>query len=155
MKPQNSTIAPKLVRLDRKELVKHAPPRTYHENETQKVVFVKSSTPFISAVKRIEKCLDGHRLKPNRRGRLASKYGNREAYVIVKGMGKAIPKVLNIGLHFKYEKNATLDVYTKTIGVLDEFKSIPEASNEDDLLRKRNVSSIEIRIYASEDELRS
>ena len=99
--------------------------------------------------------MEGYRLKPNRRGRLASKHGTREAFVIVKGMGKAIPKVLNIGLHFKYEKNARLDVYTKTIGVIDEFKADAKDSNDDDELRKRNVSSIEIRIQASEDELRS
>ncbi len=155
MKSQKSNSTPKLGRIDGKQLVKHAPPRTYHENETQKMVFVRSSTPFVSAIKRIEKCLEGYRLKPNRRGRLASKHGTREAFVIVKGMGKAIPKVLNIGLHFKYEKNARLDVYTKTIGVIDEFKADAKDSNDDDELRKRNVSSIEIRIQASEDELRS
>ncbi|GME84196.1 unnamed protein product [Ambrosiozyma monospora] len=86
-------------------------------------------------------------------------------------MGKSMLKVLNLGLHFKGAGQLRVEVYTKTIGVLDEFKSIDkkktgegernsgDATNandedsdededdEDDILKKRNVSSIELKIY--------
>ncbi|VEU24332.1 DEKNAAC105649 [Brettanomyces naardenensis] len=145
--------APKLARLENKCLVKHAPPRAYSQNEGSHVVYIKSSTPYISALKRIERSLDGFRPLPNRNGSPVAKSGSNIKYIVVKGMGKAIPKVVNLGIHFKYDKQLHVELYTKTIGVLDEF--VPkdnenddddEEEEDDDVLRKRNVGSVELHI---------
>ncbi|QPG76053.1 hypothetical protein FOA43_003439 [Brettanomyces nanus] len=134
-------VQSKLPRVKDKRLVKHAPPRVYHQNEGSHVVYVKSSTPFVSAIKRIERCLDGFRPVPNRRGKYVAKSGKHIKYIEVKGMGWAMSKVMNLGLHFKYEKQLKVEVYTKTIGVFDEF-----VGSDDETFQKRNVSSVELHI---------
>lgn len=80
-------------------------------------------------------------------------FGMRKPYVIVRGMGKAINKVVNLGVYFKYEKKAQVQIFTKTIGVLDQF--VPKEADSSDVLRKRNVGSIEIRILAVVNDIGS
>lgn len=138
--------APKLAKVEGK-LVKHAPPRHYSYQQVQKVIHIKSSTPFVSALKRIEKHMrqESKNLKNKNRSSL------NNSYITIKGMGKAISKVLSLGLHFKTENGNKIETFTKSIGVLDEFKkSNDDSSDSDDeetTLRKRNVSCVEIRIY--------
>lgn len=60
---------------------------------------------------------------------------------IVKGMGKSIPKVLSIGVYFQL-KNYRVEVFTGSVKVLDEF----EKEDDDSILSKRTVSSVEVRI---------
>lgn len=149
-------------RIEGKKLVKHAPLRPYVHTEMDTTVYIKSSTPYMSAVKRIEKMLSKFDEIPNKRGNLVRR-GNvakKCNCVTIKGMGKAIGRVLSIGMHFKYDEKFEVDFFTKTIGVLDEFTKEQnedekadddedEDDEEDDLLRKRNVGAIEVRIYVS------
>lgn len=134
----------RLERYKGKKFVKHSAPKPYLQSESTKVVFVKSSTPYVSALKRIERLLKDFEPKINRRGQPIVKSGTTTEYVQVKGMGKAIGKVTSLGVHFKYEKKLRVDTFTRSIGVLDEFVD-PEG--EDDVLRKRNVSAVELHIY--------
>ncbi|KAG0683083.1 hypothetical protein C6P40_000466 [Pichia californica] len=142
-----------------KKIIKHAPLRPYIHTELDSTVYIKSNTPFISAIKRIEKLMKKFDEIPNKKGEMIRR-GNmskKTKYITVKGMGKSISKVLNIGLHFKYEEKFTIDIFTKTVGVLDEFVEEDDKKEEnkdnngededDDLLRKRNVGAVEIRIY--------
>ncbi|ODV87070.1 hypothetical protein CANARDRAFT_26503 [[Candida] arabinofermentans NRRL YB-2248] len=154
---QGDKKLPKLERITGKKLIKHAPPRIYAYNDTKTVIHIKSSTPFISAVKRIEKSLKFFQEKYNKKGKPINGHKNVE-YIAVHGMGKTVVKVVNLALHFQYEQRMKVDIFTKTIGVLDEFKSETDGKlksdddeedddDDDDVLRKRNVSSVEVRIY--------
>lgn len=134
--------------------IKHSPntlPILKLEHET--TFLVKSSTPYISALKRIQKILAkfDKSVLPNR------KYQNVEykkvKYVTVKGMGKAIENTLSIALKFQDERNYKVDILTGSVEVLDEFQV---ASNDDDsdndynddkIFKKRMVSYIEARIW--------
>lgn len=147
-----------------KKIIKHAPLKVYNHIELDTTLYIKSNTPFISAIKRIEKMINKFDEIPNKKGELVRR-GNLSKkckFVTVKGMGKSISKVLNIGIHFKYEEKFNVDIFTKTIGVLDEFISdekndvqnnnsiddnFDDYSDDDSILRKRNVGAVEIRIY--------
>lgn len=145
-----------------KKLIKHAPLRPYVHTELDTTVYVKSTTPFMSAVKRIEKMLYKFEEIPNKRGELVRR-GNASGkckFITVRGMGKSIDKVVNLGLHFKYEEKCTVDIFTKSVGVLDEFvknkeemeptkeeQEEKEVEEDESVLRKRNVGAIEVRIY--------
>lgn len=129
------------------KVIKHPPLKKYSYTELDTTLYVKSSTPFMSAVKRINKMISKFDEIPNKRGKLVRR-GNiskKVKYITVKGMGKCLEKVLNIGIHFQSE-NFKVDTFTKTIGVLDEIVDGNEDETESEL-KKRNVGAIEIRIY--------
>lgn len=118
--------------------------------EVETTYLVKSSTPFISGVKKINKILDKFNKTINRTNR---KYQGGEYkkvnYITVKGMGKAIPKTLSIACKFQDEMDFKVDILTGSTEVLDEFEpdeSI-EGSIEDTVYKKRKVSYIELRIW--------
>ncbi|ANZ77388.1 BA75_04963T0 [Komagataella pastoris] len=111
-------------------LIKHPPMRKYKVTEEKNTFFVKSSTLYVSAVKQISKKVE----KLN-----ATQTKNK--VFIVKGMGKSIPKVLSIGVYFQL-KNYRVEVFTGSVKVLDEF----EKEDDDSILSKRTVSSVEVRI---------
>mmetsp|Transcript_6910 Transcript_6910/g.8774 ORF Transcript_6910/g.8774 Transcript_6910/m.8774 type:complete len:158 (-) Transcript_6910:14-487(-) len=134
--------------------IKHSPntlPLLKSEHET--TFLVKSSTPYISALKRIQKILAkfDKSVLPNR------KYQNVEykkvKYVTVKGMGKAIENTLSIALKFQDELNYKVDILTGSIEVLDEFQVTSNDDdsdndyNDDKIFKKRMVSYIEARIW--------
>lgn len=138
-----------------KKVIKHAPLRPYVHTELDTTVYVKSKTPFVSAVKRIEKMISKFDMIPNKRGKFVRK-GNISGscnYIVVKGMGKSIGKAINIGLHFKFQENFCVDIFTKTVGVLDELVdqdddgASEDSGRQDTVLQKRNVGAVEIRIY--------
>lgn len=101
-------------------------------------MYVKSSTPFMSAVKKIDKMLS---ICPQ--------------YVTVLGMGKAVSKTLAVACHF--QERTRVQVRTTTVDVLDriEKSSGPSESNSDSEseseseseLRKRTLTGIELLIY--------
>lgn len=134
--------------------IKHSPntvPLLKIENET--TFLVKSSTPYISALKRIQKILAkfDKSVLPNK------KYQNvdykKVKYITVKGMGKAIENTLSIALKFQDELNYKVDILTGSIEVLDEFLIGPNGDdsdneyNDENIFKKRMVSYIETRIW--------
>lgn len=132
---------------------KHSPNtqiRLKIENET--TFLVKSTTPYISALKRIQKILAkfDKSVLPNK------KYQNMEYkkvnYITVKGMGKAIENTLSIALKFQDELNYKVDILTGSVDVLDEFNvnagdDSDNDYNDDTIFKKRMVSYVESRIW--------
>lgn len=100
--------------------------------DKETIFFVKSSTPFISAVKRVQKM--NHRLE---KGLMIKVKGIR-----IKGMGKAIEKTLAIGNYFR-EREYKVEVFTGSEEVLDEFVG------EERRYEKRMVSLVELRLTKS------
>ncbi|KAG7811005.1 hypothetical protein KL921_002633 [Ogataea angusta] len=125
------------------KLIKHAPPLKYSYNDSRTVVHIKSSTPFMSAVKRVRKNIDYYDHKYTKKGKPIPNQNKSVSYVIVRGMGKAIGKVTNLALHFDHELGYKVDVFTKTIEVLDELQSV----NDDNIYQRRKVSCMELHVH--------
>lgn len=127
-----------------KRVTKHPSLKTLTHKQIHTTIFVKSTTPYVSALKRINKFLD-------------SVHKQGSSYVAVLGMGKAVEKTLALGCHFQDQKNKKIEVYTKTIEVLDEvitegqadidMESDVEDDDKETQLKKRAVSGVELRIY--------
>ncbi|CAI4037404.1 hypothetical protein SMKI_02G2790 [Saccharomyces mikatae IFO 1815] len=127
-----------------KRVKKHPSLKTLTHKQIHTTIFVKSTTPYVSALKRINKFLDG-----------VHKHGS--SYVAVLGMGKAVEKTLALGCHFQDNKNKRIEVFTKTIEVLDEVviqdhvdietENDVEDDDKETQLKKRTVSGVELRIY--------
>lgn len=119
-------------------VIKHAPINKY--THSQATLHIQSKTPFMSAVKHIEKMISKFDTIPNkknqqiRRGNIPKSVNS----ISIKGMGKAISKTLNIAVYFKYKQGYVVDIFTTSIGVLDE--------EDDGELSKRNVGGVEVVI---------
>ncbi|CDK29874.1 unnamed protein product [Kuraishia capsulata CBS 1993] len=116
--------APKLERIEGR-LVKHGSARSFSYQEINRALYIRGDTPFTSAVKHVEKMLDKLSAKTGKRG--VESFGNTK-FITVIGMGKAIEKVLSLGVFLKAEKLYRVDVLTKSVGVLDEFRKETKSS---------------------------
>ncbi|CAX41966.1 subunit of ribonucleases P/MRP, putative [Candida dubliniensis CD36] len=155
-------------RIQGKRHIKHSPNLTpFNETQNASNFLIKSSTPYISAIKQITKKLN--KFSKSKNSHTVNKFQNEQyktiKYITVKGMGKTIEKVASIGIHF--QKDYKVDVLTRSITVLDEFAPIEsnqepknegsshnddeEDEEEDTIYEKRTVSSIEIRIWIKRD----
>lgn len=114
-----------------KRPIPHAPVASpYAGPSVPKIVYVSSKTPFMSAVKRVQKLLrqaekratakisleDTRKTEKQKLAELAAAAEQREE-VFVKATGRAIEKVLNVGKWFE-EKEAEYTVRVKTGSVL-------------------------------------
>ncbi|SCU84728.1 LADA_0D03444g1_1 [Lachancea dasiensis] len=124
-------------------LTKHPSVKLLSHKQIKTTIYIKSQTPFVSALKRVNKFL----------GRL-QRHGAE--YVSIMGMGKAVEKTLSIACHYQEEKGKKVEVITQSIAVLDEVvkngdtTEEPEGIDDEDKetsLRKRTVTGVEIRIY--------
>jgi ribonuclease P/MRP protein subunit POP7 len=114
--------------------IKHGPSSNFKYSDLQTTVHIHKKTPYISAVKRVDKML-----------RQLSDKQPRRTYITVLGMGAAIEKTINVGVHFQ-SIGCQVDILTKTVEVLDEFEN-----DDDSVLRKRKVSAIEVRVHKPMD----
>ena len=105
----------------------------------QKVVYVSTHTPFISAVKRIRKLLEqaekrrmGNTDLVNNKGsdlqklqelsdkiETAKKKSAEE--ILMKGTSRAIEKVLSLGLYFQNQPECQVRIRTGTVGAVDDI----------------------------------
>lgn len=136
----------KLERLEGKKLVKHQPPQNYKHKNMRSVtqMNVKSNTPFVSLLKRINKMLDNLVPRPNKRGGMSTRPKDSVDCVEINGMGKCIPKLMQVAIQFK-AKGHSVEMHTKSVPVLDEFQD--EKGEEEDVLRKRMVGSLQVKIW--------
>lgn len=131
-----STQPTKLTRLPG-TLHKHPPPRRFKHSDLDTLIHIQAKTPFVSALKRIDKTLS----------RLPKKQPKSQL-ITIQGMGKAMELVVSLAVHFQTRGNK-IEVETNTVEVLDEF----EQSDDESMLRKRHVSAVQVRIYKSGDLL--
>lgn len=124
-------------RLDAK-LIRHNPPKRFKFSDLETTIHIKSSTPYISAIKRVSKLLKNLPQKQP-----------KARYVTIMGMGAAIEQTVAVGLHFQENEGCKIDVLTKSVEVLDEF----DDGNEDNetIYRKRKVTAVEIHIFKTAD----
>ncbi|EMG48468.1 POP7 Ribonucleases P/MRP protein subunit POP7 [Candida maltosa Xu316] len=130
--------------------------KPFTETENKSIFLIKSSTPYISALKQITKLLNNFTKSKNVKKFQNESFKNVK-YVTVKGMSKTIEKTLNLAIHFQ-DKNYKVDILTGSVKVLDEFvptKNVPEEEEDEDddrIYQKRMVSSIEVRIWIRRDQ---
>ncbi|KAI5965559.1 uncharacterized protein KGF55_000921 [Candida pseudojiufengensis] len=134
--------------------IKHSP-NINIQSETQfnSTFLVKSSTPYVSALKKIDKILTKFNKSKNQHQNSNSssnkKFQNENykklKYITVKGMGKTIEKTLKIAMNFKFELNYKVDIITGSIQVLDEF----EKKSEPMSIEEKNAIAFSI---ANEDD---
>ncbi|SCU93636.1 LAFA_0F17436g1_1 [Lachancea sp. 'fantastica'] len=124
-------------------IAKHPSLKVLSHKQIKTTIYIKSKTPYISALKRVSKFLSQ-----------LPRHGAE--YVTIMGMGKAVEKTLSVGCHFQEEKGKRVVVLTQTVALLDDIltEQDPGESAEDmedddkeTVLRKRTVSGVELRIY--------
>lgn len=130
---------------EQKLVVKHPSLKVLSQKQIKTTMYVKSKTPYISALKHINKLL----------GQL-QRHGAE--YVTVLGMGKASEKTLAVACYFQEEKGKKTEVLTQSVEVLDELTKGTSEECEDSeediqdedkelVLRKRTISGVEVRIF--------
>ncbi|KAI9819172.1 MAG: hypothetical protein M1827_007328 [Pycnora praestabilis] len=140
--PKKLRRLPKHARI-RKRPILHPPIASpYAGSQLQKVVYISTSTPFMSAVKRVRKLLthidkrsmgpDLIDLLPNNhknRGRTdkqtIARTGKKEKgepeEVVMKATGKAIEKALGLALFFQGQEDCKVTIRTGSVGVIDDI----------------------------------
>jgi len=133
----------------------------------QKVVYVSTSTPFISAVKRVRKLLDvaekravqsskaQPQVKKARREHdgvqaaaealVEARSGRQNEEVLIKGTGRAIEKVLNLAVWFQNQADCRVSFVTGSVGAVDDIE-------EDPVEEAETVAGAEQEEDAMEDE---
>lgn len=138
-------------------LVKHSISRdipTQVERET--LFLVKSATPFISAVKRIDSILDKFDRDAVEHKKFHRGNYKKIKHIRVKGLGKAMEKVASLAAHYS-KKGYKVDVLTGSIEVTDEIHRKSEHSTKDDDsdtecdYKKRKISYMELKVWLKRD----
>lgn len=140
--------------------IKHSPNyQIVLKIERETTFLVKSSSPFIAAVKRINKMLEKFsKASGSKNAKFRGGDYQKVKYVTVKGMGKSIEKTLSLGLKYQNELMHKVDIVTGGVEVLDEFK-VKEEDEDDEMddgdrksvYKNRMVSFVECRIWIKRD----
>ncbi|KAJ9641431.1 hypothetical protein H2201_006688 [Coniosporium apollinis] len=135
-KPTKLARLPANARIEKRPLL-HAPiPSPYASAASQKVIYISSKTPFISAVKRVRKLLkqaetratqskiDKHgttaqRIEAATKAALEGRGSSEE--VVVKATGKCIEKALNLALFFQGQGDCDVRIRTGTVAAIDDI----------------------------------
>ncbi|KAK6435548.1 hypothetical protein LTR95_008268 [Oleoguttula sp. CCFEE 5521] len=155
---------PKDAELSKRPLLRSPIPSPYSGSDNQKTVYVSAKTPFLSAVKRVEKLLKladkrtvqsattiaKQREQSRKRKRSFGEHegdeisgiaavaeekrqsGEGREEVVIKGTGKAVQKVLELGLWFQQrELEYVVRLRTGSVGAIDDVEvADPEADGE-------------------------
>lgn len=135
--------------------IRHKPPTQIWLRVEYLTTFqVKSTTPFISGVKKVQKLLQQFEKSSLSNKKYQQGDYKKVKYVKIKGMGKAIEKTLSLGLKFQDDMHYKVDTITGTIELLDEFQmndsddgNVSVEKKDELTFRKRNISCVEVRIW--------
>lgn len=109
--------------------------KTLNSKQLKSTFYVKSQTPYLSALKRTKKML--------------AKLPQGQQYVTLYAMGKAVTKGLSLACYFQ-QRSYRVSVLTKTVEVIDELIEEDEQADTDDVdttLAVRKLSGVEIRVH--------
>jgi ribonuclease P/MRP protein subunit POP7 len=121
-------------RIEKRPLLHPPVASPYVGKRVQKIVYVSSSTPFISAVKRVRKLLDQVDKRTVGRVDLLGKGSDKAKIestrkqcpgepeeVLLKATARAIEKALNLALYFQRQNQYQVKIRTGTVGVVDDI----------------------------------
>ena len=159
-----------------KRPILHSPISPYAGADHPKVVYISAKTPFISAVKRVQKqlCLIEKRSfgkfglihgkrSENQKLKVLDTQGPLEKEkepeeVILKGTNRVIEKVLGLALFFDGQEDLIVRLRTGTVGVVDDMVMAARPSEETEVgdqkegerdlpeTRVRKISMLEVAI---------
>ncbi|KAI4763734.1 hypothetical protein E4T52_10676 [Aureobasidium sp. EXF-3400] len=163
-KPKSSQSTPKMARLPKDYKVEKRPllrppiPSQYASSQHPKIIYISTKTPFMSAVKRVQKLLlqvekrsaqsasaqvSSSRPKYSASGNdeildiervaavmAANKHERDE--IILKATGKAIAKALSLGVWFDEKIEYAVRIETGTVGTIDDILLPEDAAAEDE-----------------------
>ncbi|QBM85430.1 ribonuclease P/MRP protein subunit POP7 [Metschnikowia aff. pulcherrima] len=120
--------------------------------ESETTFFIKSSTPFVAALKRIDRLLEKFDKLPTNYKQYQQGEYKKVKHLTVKALGAAMEKVVSVGLHFREHSGYQVDFISGTVNVVDQVKTKGSHQSRDDSddeieLRGRNVSYIEAKIW--------
>lgn len=141
-------------KIQKRPLTRRQPPAS----SKSRIIYVSTSTPFMSAVKRVRKQLDqGLRSSAAapRNASLQSRIqalerqqddaGSSEgAVVTVMGTGRAVEKTLSLASWFEQQGDCRVEMRTKTVGTVDDV--VVEDGDVEDESRLRKMSCLEVVI---------
>ncbi|KAM0798319.1 Rpp20 subunit of nuclear RNase MRP and P-domain-containing protein [Usnea florida] len=166
---------PKNARIQKRPILHPAIPSPFTGADQQKIVYVSTKMPFISAVKRVRKLLceidkrsmgkidlvDGKGSDKQKLRKLGERphvsAGKQPEEVILKATSRAIQNVLGLALFFQGQDDCRVRLRTGTVGVVDDIvesvapagdKAV-EGENEEEELpesRVRKASFVEVAI---------
>lgn len=152
----------KLATIKDAKIVKHTPPLMFKFSNKDKFFRVKTSSPFMSCVKQIQKKLS--KIEDNIKLSDKRNRGNntiKNKFVTVVGLQRVIGKVLLLANYFQ-QRGHKIDIRTITVNALDEFmmkehkeeenddritNDVEESDEDDSIMRKRKISGLEIDIF--------
>ncbi|GAB7353487.1 hypothetical protein MBLNU459_g3938t1 [Dothideomycetes sp. NU459] len=160
-KRQKLPRLPKNVTVSKRPLLRPAIPSPYSGSGSQKVVYISSRTPFMSAVKRVQKLLhqvearaaqsaaattgsrkrkygaseEGDRIAQTAAALAAQQQHNKDRdqqrEVVMKATGKAIEKALGLALWFQQREGFGVRIETGSIGAIDDIVPVEGGSRGD------------------------
>lgn len=151
----------------RRRPILHPPiPSPYAGPDQAKIVYISRKTPFVSALKRVQKLIslaekrlmgkfdlvngegkDKHKLKAL--GAIAPSKQQKEAEaVILKATNVAIEKALGLALFFQGQDGLTVQLRTGTVGVVDDIDQetqLAEGGDTEDKQAEMELPETQIR----------
>lgn len=130
--------------MNTKKIIKRPTIKTYSHNRIHSTLYIKSSTPYISGLRRLEKWIN--------KLRASSK---KDKIILLMGMGKAVEKTLALAYWCQDTVGLDIEITIKSIDVIDSEVTTDKdgdgASDDDDddteeILKKRRTSGVEIKI---------
>ncbi|KAG0667827.1 hypothetical protein C6P45_005328 [Maudiozyma exigua] len=143
-------ILPKLNKEQKKAKIvkKHPSLKQSTHNDIKTIIYIKSSTPFVSGIKRVNKFLKNLE---------KTKKDPKLQCIMLLGMGKAAERTISLGCYFAEEKRKRIEIRTKSVDVIDEVISpgqegdtstpLLDDRDKETELKKRSLSGVEIKIY--------
>ncbi|KAI5287958.1 hypothetical protein KEM54_005589 [Ascosphaera aggregata] len=134
-KNQELLRIPKNARISKRPIPHPPPSNPYAGSNAPKIVYVSSRTPFMSAVKRVQKLLRRAETRATAKVDLGRGVGETQKIkqlvaatedlagecVYIKATGRAIEKVVNIGEWFQERNEYTVNTKTGTVMVVDDI----------------------------------
>ncbi|KAH0281111.1 hypothetical protein KCU91_g480, partial [Aureobasidium melanogenum] len=154
-RPRKMSRLPKDYKVEKRPLLRPPITSQYANADVAKVVYVSTKTPFMSAVKRVQKLLA--QAEKRLAQSAADQVSNRPKYshtndeitdiervaatmaaqkhdrdeIVLKATGKAIAKALSLALWFQQRVEYNVRIETGTVGAIDDIVP-PEETREDE-----------------------
>ncbi|KAI5204941.1 hypothetical protein AUEXF2481DRAFT_5030 [Aureobasidium subglaciale EXF-2481] len=170
-RPRKMSRLPRVYKVEKRPLLRAPIASQYASADVPKIVYISTKTPFMSAVKRVQKLLAQaeKRLAQSAADQVSKrpKYSHindeisdieriaatmaaqkhEQDEIVLKGTGKAIAKALSLALWFQQRSEYNVRIETGTVGAIDD---IVPPEDEDEAMKDGEEDIPESRIrYAS------
>ncbi|KAI9656965.1 MAG: hypothetical protein M1831_004513 [Alyxoria varia] len=149
---------PQGARISKRPLLRPQIASAYAGRDQEKVVYLSSKSPFMSAFKRVQKLLkqvDKRAMQSilahgSKKGKTRSKIApdnKADEEVFVRATGKAIDKALNLALFIKNKSEYAIRMKTSTADAIDDIEDNTESANLPEIqIRQSPMIEIAVRL---------